>query len=56
MTKFWHIFGSVGLAAAGVLIPTVQHVIANNPAVVTALGAVWAIIGNLLQSPVPKSQ
>lgn len=54
MSKFWHILGSVGFAAIPVLTSVGQHFVSQHPGVATGLAATWAIIGNLLQSPVAQ--
>jgi len=52
MSKWWHVLASIGLAALSAAIPPIQGVIMAHPVVVSILGAAWAILGNLLQSPV----
>ena len=56
MSKWLHILGSVGIAAAAVVIPAVSQVVAAHPTVSTGLGVVYAIVGNLLQSPLRPSK
>lgn len=55
MSKFWHILGSIGIAAVSVAIPEVRAVLLNHHIISTVLGTTWAVLGNLLPSPVlPK--
>lgn len=53
MSKFWHVFASVGMVALTVLTPAVQAIISAHPAVSAGLGIGWGILGNLLKSPLP---
>lgn len=56
MSKFWHIMASVGIAAVAVVVPQVQMLIAGHAIVTTVLGTIWAIIGNILPSPLPPAK
>lgn len=56
MSKFWHILASVGIAAIGVVVPQVSTIIASHAKVTLVLGSIWAILGNVLKSPVASQQ
>lgn len=55
MTKFWHILATVAMAGAVAAVPGLQAVLAGHVVVTTILGGVWAVLGNLLQSPLPAT-
>lgn len=52
MKNWWHVLASVGMAALGVALPPIGVAVAAHPVVTTVLGTIWAILGNLLPSPV----
>lgn len=56
MSKFWHIMASIGIAAIGVAVPQVGAVVASHAKVTMVLGSIWAILGNVLKSPLPSQQ
>lgn len=49
MTKWWHVILSAGLAIAASVFPAV---IASHPALAGVLASIWAILGQILPSPV----
>jgi hypothetical protein len=55
MTKWWHIIATAGMAAASVVVPGVGAIVVAHPAVSTVLAGIWAVLGNLLQSPLPAT-
>jgi hypothetical protein len=55
MTKFWHIFGTIGLAVLSAVYAPLHTIIAANPLTSTILAAVWAVLGNLLTPPATLS-
>lgn len=55
MKQWWHILATAGLAALGVVTPVIQAVIAAHPTVSVIIGAVWAVLGSLLPSPLKPS-
>lgn len=54
MSKWWHVLASVGIAALGVVLPSLQTVVLHHPVVTTILGTLWTILGSVLPSPVQK--
>jgi hypothetical protein len=53
MTKFWHVFSTIGLATIAIVTPAIKIVIAAHPVVSVALATAWALLGSLLPSPLP---
>lgn len=53
MSKYWHILATIGLAAVSAVTPGIQGALSSHTIVATALAAAWAILGNILQSPMP---
>jgi hypothetical protein len=56
MKNWLHLLGTIGVAAATVLTPSLQGVIAAHPLVAGGLMTAWTVIGNILQSPVQQSK
>jgi hypothetical protein len=55
MSKWWHTFASIGIAALGIALPAVQSVVVQHPVVSTVLGTLWAVLGHILPSPAPQA-
>lgn len=55
MKKWFHVLGAVGLAALSAAVPAVSDTVAAHPRVSSALLLAYAVLGNLLKSPL-KSQ
>jgi hypothetical protein len=52
MSKYWHILATIGLAAVSVITPSLQGLLASHTIIATVLASGWAILGNILKSPV----
>jgi len=53
MSKWWHVLATIGMAAAVAAVPGIQTALSGHVVVTSILGGVWAVLGNLLQSPLP---
>ncbi len=56
MTKWLHTLGSLAVIIATALTPAISTVVVSHPAVAVSLGALYAILGHLLPSPIQSKE
>lgn len=52
MKNWLHVLASAGLGALAIATPAIHTAISSHTIVTTILGVAWAVLGNLLPSPV----